>query len=232
MHSVKILLDRSKTVDEHPCHSLLPVRITDEGLKVEIQACSMLDAGSGYSMIMIHDPSDALEPGGYRSECGEASIARMSKGHYMAFVTNHRCLLSSLINSSGCFLSSAVPVTDDLIEWRIIGPDSTRVHSLLARMRECGYSFHLLSSTTLAPDTVLTPRQSECFNMAMDLGYYDVPKRIGLDELSAIMGCSKSTLNVTLRTAERNIFSFFRDVNGLRKTRCEHVRMNPLMDTF
>ena len=58
----------------------------------------------------------------------------------------------------------------------------------------------------------LTPKQEAYFETAMDLGYYDIPKRITLDELCAILGCSKSTLNVSLRTAESNIFHFYRDL--------------------
>lgn len=77
-------------------------------------------------------------------------------------------------------------------------------------MRAHGYSFEILSSQVASPDVTLTPKQEAFFEAAMDLGYYDVPKRIGLDELSKILGCSKSNLNVILRTAERNIFDFYR----------------------
>ena len=127
-------------------------------------------------------------------------------------VINRRCLLSGLINRAGCFLSSAVPKTDTLIEWTIIGPDSARIHDLFTDMRNNGYSFELISSSALSTSATLTPKQERYFNTAMDLGYYDVPKRINLDDLSRILGCSKSTLNVALRTAESNIFHFYRNV--------------------
>jgi predicted DNA binding protein len=43
--------------------------------------------------------------------------------------------------------------------------------------------------------------------MAFELGYFDIPSRITLDELASRVGCSKSTLNIILRRAERKIIS-------------------------
>lgn len=229
MHSVRILLDRSAIVEEHPCHSLIPINISKEGVVVEIQTCSMLDAGGGYSMIKVFDPDDSMEVGKHVQDNGECTVTRLSQGHYMTFVLNRRCALSSIINRSGCFLSSAIPYTDTIIEWTLIGPDSARIHMLLRDMRENGYVFDVQSSQNLVPEAVLTPKQEECFRLAMDLGYYDVPKRISLDSLCMIVGCSKSTLNVILRTAERNIFRFYRDVyGGSRRNRCRTCSHQPL----
>lgn len=212
MHCCKILLDRTRNIEEHPCHSLLPIRFDDEGISVRILTCSMLDCSTGYSMIRISGCTDELKEGRTSSDFGECTITRLGNSQYMAMVINRRCLLSGLINRAGCFLSSAVPKTDTLIEWTIIGPDSTRIHELFADMKANGYSFELISSSALSINATLTPKQEHYFNTAMDLGYYDVPKRINLDDLSRILGCSKSTLNVALRTAESNIFHFYRNV--------------------
>ena len=210
MHCCTILLDRSQNVEEHPCHSLLPFEFGAEGVEVQILTCSMIDEGTGYSMIKIKDESDSFPDGFHKSENGECTVTKVGTGQYLAMVVNRRCFLSKLINRAGCFLASAVPKTETMIEWKLVGPNSTQIHKLLAEMRANGYTLKLVASESLAMKSTLTLRQEACFNMAMDLGYYDVPKRIGLDELSTIMGCSKSTLNVTLRTAEKKIFDFYR----------------------
>ena len=210
MHCCKILLDRSQNFEEHPCHSFLPVELGTEGTSSRILTCSMKDSNTGYSMIDIKDDRGVLEEGHYPSNGGDCNITRLSSNHYMAMVTNPRCFLSKIINESGCFLVSAEPQTDTLILWTLIGPNSTTLHNLLSRMRESGYSYQMVSSSSVSMSSTLTPRQEECFNMAMDLGYYDVPKRISLEELCKLSGCSKSTLNVTLRSAEKKIFDFYR----------------------
>lgn len=212
MHCCKILLDRTKNIEEHPCHSLLPIMFDDDDVDVRILTCSMLDQTTGYSMIRISGGADGIEEGRTVSDFGECTVTKLGNSQYMAMVINRRCLLSGLINRAGCFLSSAVPRTDTLIEWTIIGPDSARIHDLFTDMRNNGYSFELISSSALSTSATLTPKQERYFNTAMDLGYYDVPKRINLDDLSRILGCSKSTLNVALRTAESNIFHFYRNV--------------------
>ncbi len=210
MHRCKILLDRALNVDEHPCHSLLPFDFEKDGIGIRILSCSMMDDATGYSMIQIMDNAGIVKDGHYQFEGGESTVTRLSSNTYMAMVTNRKCMLSHLINQSGCFLSAAVPRSDTLIEWTLIGPDRARLQNLLDRMRENGYEFEMIMSAPASEFLMLTPKQEEYFNTAMDLGYYDIPKRIDLDQLSTILGCSKSTLNVSLRTAERNIFEFYR----------------------
>ncbi len=222
MHCCKILLDRARNVEEHPCHSLLPFSIDEEGIRVRILSCSMIDDVTGYSMIQIMDGTGTIKEGHYQYDGGESTVTKLSSNTYMAMVTNRKCMLSRLINHSGCFLSAAVPLSDTLIEWTLIGPDRARLQELFDRMRENGYSFEMIMSAPASEFLTLTPKQEEYFNTAMDLGYYDIPKRIDLDQLSCVLGCSKSTLNVSLRTAERNIFEFYRTMRfGSRLSTCD-----------
>ncbi len=210
MHCCKIFLDRSQNIEEHPCHSFLPVSIDAEGVDVRILTCSMIDQETGYSMIDIKDATGRCPEGHFEKGGGECTVTKIGTNSYIAMVTNPCCLLARLINEAGCFLMAAVPKTDTLIEWTLVGPSSSALHKLLSRMRESGYTYQLISSSSVSKESTLTPRQEECFNLAMDLGYYDVPKRIGLEELCKLAGCSKSTMNVILRSAEKKVFDFYR----------------------
>jgi len=211
MHCYKILLDRTNNIEEHPCHSILPIEFGTEGISLQILTCSMLNESTGYSIIKITDETgEKIREGNYKAEYGECNINKLFSKCYFALVINKRCLLSKLINESGCFLTSAIPKTDTLIEWTLIGPNSEALHTLAKKMRDSGYKFELISSENLVAKMTLTPKQEEYFNIAMNLGYYDVPKKIGLDEMSKILNCSKSTLNVILRTAEKKIFDYYR----------------------
>lgn len=209
MHHCSILLDRSANILEHPCHRYLPVDIKNEDVKAHIMTCSMVDLNTGYSMIDLQCHEE-LEEGTTEMGDGECNITRIGTGHYLVMVKNPCCFLARLLNKNGCFLMAAVPRTDTLIEWSLVGPSSTALNNLLKDMKENGYTYLKQSSNNLSAASTLTQRQEECFNLAMDLGYYDVPKRIGLDELCKVLDCSKSTLNVTLRSAEKRIFDFYR----------------------
>lgn len=52
------------------------------------------------------------------------------------------------------------------------------------------------------PPSALTERQVQLFRLAMDEGYFEVPRRISLTELAGRASLSKSTLSRTLAVAE------------------------------
>ncbi len=52
---------------------------------------------------------------------------------------------------------------------------------------------------------ILAPRQLEVFQKAVDYGYYDVPKRISIGELSEKLDASPSTVAEHLRKAESKL---------------------------
>ncbi|MBD3389984.1 winged helix-turn-helix transcriptional regulator [Candidatus Micrarchaeota archaeon] len=52
---------------------------------------------------------------------------------------------------------------------------------------------------------VLAPRQLEVFQNAVDYGYYEVPKKISIEELSEKLGTSPSTVAEHLRKAESKL---------------------------
>jgi len=209
MYGAHLIVDRSKLTKEHPCHRFLPIDISSKGVEVDIQNCAMSAEGSGHSFIRIIDPSDSMLQGDFVYEGGRSNVTRVGMCQYTAIVNNDRCMIASVINHSGCFLTSAIPITDINIRWTLIGPDGGSLHNLFKELRENGYEFEVESIGAINQGPVLTPKQEKCFNKAVEMGYYDVPKKTDLDRIAEALGTSKSTLNVTLRTAERNIFRFY-----------------------
>lgn len=209
MRCCKILLDREANVEEHPCHHFLPFSV-DEDVHIRILTCSMIDEDSGHSVIGITDNCGAVKEGQYSKEDGKCDIVSVGSDSYMAIVTNMKCLLAKLINESRCFLVSAVPQTDTLIEWTVIGPSDGALSNLRRNMKKEGYKFKTQAIYDFDSKISLTTKEIGAFNLAMNLGYYDVPKRTTLDSMCAVLDCSKSTLNVRLRNAERKIFEHYK----------------------
>lgn len=54
----------------------------------------------------------------------------------------------------------------------------------------------------------LTEQQKKCFQVALNNGYYEVPRKITLKELGKIVKMSYSTYQFHLRTAEKKIMPF------------------------
>ena len=53
----------------------------------------------------------------------------------------------------------------------------------------------------------LTTVQDKMMRAAFEKGYYDIPKKITLDELAAQSGMSKATLNIILRRGQHKLLS-------------------------
>lgn len=75
------------------------------------------------------------------------------------------------------------------------------------RLNAEGFSTERKSSFQSDYVAFLSDRQEEALRVAVENGYYEVPRKINLDELCVLLNCSKSTLDVTLRNAERKVIT-------------------------
>lgn len=197
--------------DGHPCHKVLPIDVEEEkGLRVEITQCAPLVDSMGYSLIRLTDldrtHSDIADRvNQHKSEYGEVAAVKISKAQSMVMVLNNNCDLAKIVSESECFLLSAIPQDDNIIDWRILAPNKVVMNKFISRMRAEGYGVKKISSCDVELESVLTDKQEEYVYLAYQAGYYDVPRRISLEDLAKLADCSKSTLSVSLRDAERRL---------------------------
>jgi len=212
MYYCRLAVDRTMPYEEHPCRKLLPLPLDDSGISLQVVKCSSIDSLTGYSIIrIITDGNVDIPEGKHETEAGECVVEKISSSHYTASVTNRDCFLSSLFAESKCFLMSSVPAENGKVEWTVTGQDSAAVHTLTRKMKDLGYRVKFLASGKFGDEMALTPKEERYVKVAYDKGYYDVPRRIDLDGLCALLGCSKSTLNVALRTAEKKLICHYMD---------------------
>ena len=112
------------------------------------------------------------------------------------------------------FLTSAIPLTDELIEWEVIAPNITYIRNFIKRAQDAGYT--IIRRNVVDPDDelALTPKQESVIRYATENGYYDVPKRITIEDLCSEFDCSKSTLSVIMRSAEKKIMSLYLEASS------------------
>ncbi len=205
MHYYKIELVRSELSGQHTCRGLLPIDSKHIVATDIIKCSSQGEDGCGFSIMRINTDADVdIQDPTYKVNGGEVQIDKISTNNYLASITNRKCYLCALINKCKCFLMSAVN-RDDKVEWTIVGQDSSSVRELVAVLRDKGYTVNLLAGGKFNEEMSLTVKEEKYLRIAFDQGYYDVPRRTDLDTLCERIGCSKSTLNVSLRNAERKI---------------------------
>ena len=217
MKFAKFLIDRRVngiTRDGHPCHMVLPLKFDADGISVEIIQCSVVNNNAGCSLIKINDNENKYETifknnKSAQNFYGEYSITKVGKGQYLASVLNNNCALARIVSESGVFLTSAKPITDDIIEWAILAPNAAYVKNFIKRATDLGYNINRKYITDPEAEMKLTARQEEIISFALKNGYYDVPKKINVDDICKEFGCSKSTVNVIMRTAEKKIIEHY-----------------------
>jgi hypothetical protein len=100
-------------------------------------------------------------------------------------------------------------VRDGWVEWTVEG-SREQMRDLVNRFRSDEIP-HRLLSTRSTTARLLTPRQREVFEVASREGYWDVPRRINLTELAALLSVAKSTLSNQLQRIESAVFNAFTD---------------------
>ena len=92
--------------------------------------------------------------------------------------------------------------------------------ALVKRMLDEGYGVQIISSVEINLDYTLTPKQEEVLRYAFENGYYDIPKKLTTEGLCEKFNCSKSTMSVIIRDAEKNVIKYFLDL-GLGRIKKE-----------
>jgi len=161
----------------------------------------------------------ALEFGRIRSE-HPTQVLRAVESHEhiteceRVLVDEHQCLahyevldqrLYELMSDFSLPLEFPLTVTDGWLEFDVT-VSNAQFTTIKSRLAAGSTGYEVLSVLhDRSPSDVLTPRQWECLTFALRRGYYEIPRDCTLAELAAQLQIDPSTLNDTLRRAERRI---------------------------
>jgi predicted DNA binding protein len=177
---------------------------------VRVLKCVPWEGETGRSLVKIEAPMDVDEQTLLRSirEVDPGCIVNLTSagpGTHIAAVTNNACVVCGVLNEANCFLDSAVSQPDGKVTWTVIAPASENISDLVERLRKAGCEVEVTAMRDRNEDRLLTYHQEKILRIAYDLGYYDIPKGINLDDFAAKVAISKSTLDVILRRAEKKL---------------------------
>ena len=99
----------------------------------------------------------------------------------------------------------------------VVVASKEKVQHLYQRLRKFapGISIGAIRhDSVIGPKSLLTDRQRTIFRVAMDAGYWDVPRRASLTDLAQILSLSKSTVSETLASIESKL---------VQEARVEHI---------
>lgn len=121
-----------------------------------------------------------------------------------------KCSPARAIIESECFISSAQIKGDDLV-WRLLC-DQKSLKKLTDNLKARNFFYDIKKVGKIDEKELLTEKEDDIIRYAMERGYFETPKKIGVRELAKHYGLSISTISEILRRGQKKIiFSFFKE---------------------
>jgi len=141
-----------------------------------------------------------------------SDIAAVGANRLVGAVTSNECMVCSLIANSqtGYFIGPAATEKNCEMTYRLF-MNGEGIPIFLQSLHEQGVVYKIAEIAKMNKSRALTSKQERVLKSALELGYYDYPKRISTEELSKVVGLAPSTISETLRRAEKRIISGYFD---------------------
>ncbi len=179
-------------------------------LSVRILKCVPKNGTGGQSLLQIDtDPGLSQEDLVERIRDIEPNcnvqLTAAGPGRHIGTVELQQCAACRLMADSGCFMDSASNREDGMMQWNVIAPNAGALRNLVSKVTELGCTVEVEKISVLRTASELTVAQEKVLQMAYELGYYEIPRKITLDKLAKRLEISKATLDVMLRRAQRKL---------------------------
>jgi len=136
-----------------------------------------------------------------------SELSKSDSTRVVGMVATHDCPVCSTFAGLNCFLVTAETKSPEKMEWRVFVSGDRELKSLFRRLNRNRVGYSVIELTHKMQKRAVTSRQEEIARVALDLGYFEFPKRIKLEELAEKLGLSPATLSEILRRAEKHILS-------------------------
>ena len=137
----------------------------------------------------------------------KVDISPSPDGGVLGSVVTKKCVACQALVGSNCFLTSAKSKDDGMVEWKLITGEKGSLLDLIKKLEELGCEVELKKSVHLTKRAMLTTRQEKIIKIALEKGYYDIPKKVTIDALAKLFEVSTSTLAEILQRGEKKIIN-------------------------
>ena len=121
------------------------------------------------------------------------------------WITSSSCTSCKVLSKSQC-IPDWIAYLDGvglLVRVVVAGPISGR--QIVSEMRDRGLRVEVLENREYEGEVRLTDKQVAVLNTALQLGFFDSPRRANLSQIAASLGLTTSTVNRHLRAALRKL---------------------------
>lgn len=142
-----------------------------------------------------------------RKEAGiiYSDVIKVDRKRVVGMISTRDCPVCSAFFGLDAFLISANTRDDRRMEWRLFIGGDTDLKTLCQRLDSKHVKYDILEVSQRVKRREMTARQEEILRVALDLGYFDFPKRTTINELADKLHITAGTLSEILRRGVKNI---------------------------
>ena len=140
---------------------------------------------------------------------GNDRVKIIDQNRITAIIDAHNCPVCSAIVKFDIFLTNAHSHPSGDVSMVFLSPDLQTFSEFLGFLKRDGMSYIIVRKSDIDMKPQITARQEVILKTALELGYFDYPKRIDLKGLSERLGISYTTISEILRRGERKIIGEF-----------------------
>ncbi|HTX44119.1 MAG TPA: helix-turn-helix domain-containing protein [Methanocella sp.] len=113
-------------------------------------------------------------------------------------------IVDSIIKKNCVFIGPTV-VKDGVENWHIVAPTRRELQEVVASLELCADIAYMRNAREADPEVGLTERQVKTLKKAVEMGYFDTPRRASARDVAKKLGVSPSTAVEHLRKAEKKV---------------------------
>lgn len=113
-------------------------------------------------------------------------------------------IIDSIIKKNCVFIGPTV-VKDGVENWHIMAPTREELQDAVASLEKYADIAYIRNAEGTGQDVGLPERQVKTLKSAIDMGYFDTPRRASIKDVAKKLGVSPSTAVEHLRKAEKKV---------------------------
>ena len=119
------------------------------------------------------------------------------------------CLGCRALADAEAFLLSAKVLDEGWVEWRVVHNTMEALDGLRTRLEAAGMKNKVISISDYKDRDSLTRDQERVLGVALDMGYFNFPKSVGVRELARKLDVSTAYISYKLRSAQKKTIELY-----------------------
>jgi len=158
---------------------------------------------------------NGLDPSDIENEIKEmngidfVSVSSHEGNKVKMIVGTSSCLGCSALAKAEAFLLSATVLNNGWVEWRVVHDTMEALEDLRESLNNAGMENKVIEIMDYTDRESLSTDQEHVLQTALEMGYFDFPKRAGVRELAKRLGVSTAYISYTLRSAQKRTIQMY-----------------------